>query len=290
MQHRMRWSAALTLAVGLWAAAPMWAADAAAAEPSAADVQWVQTILKEKGLYSGPLRGDFNPQTKAALTAWQKSVGIKATGTLDQATLDRLMGERKAAATMGNLAKPGLNPNNPRPASRNVEHPKPLAAPTRGVESSGGPQGTAALGSIERNAPMAPPTGSHNSRTTAGAVAAGAVTGALSHRVLDDSAPTAAPRGAVEAVGGPASDDSSGGWFQNGLTAPAWVRTLVIAVLAATLATAAGLWWLSGRRPSKRRGEDGLVAVPERRREPTFESAGKGRGGNGPTLRGTRLS
>src|SRR5687768_5773623 len=163
MKHRMRRSAALALAAGLWAAAPMWAA----AEPSAADIQWVQTILKEKGLYSGPMRGDFNPQTKAALSAWQKSVGLKASGTLDQATIERLMGERKSAATMGNLAKPGLDPTKPRPAARDVEHPKPLAAPTRGVESSGGPQGTAALGTIVRNAPIAAPpspTGSHNGR------------------------------------------------------------------------------------------------------------------------------
>ena len=54
-------------------------------------------------------------------------------------------------------------------------------------------------------------------------------------------------------VGGPAPGADNSGWFQNGITAPAWVRTLVTAVLAATLASAAGLWWLSGRRPSKRR-------------------------------------
>ena len=74
----------------------------------AGDVQWAQTILKEKGFnIGGRANGQMTPQTKAALSAYQKSVGLPQTGQLDQATVNKMMGERqsKAAPTMGNLAQ-----------------------------------------------------------------------------------------------------------------------------------------------------------------------------------------
>src|SRR5690242_16449062 len=66
MAHQVRRLAVITIMGGLCLAAPMLAAGRAAAEPSAADIQWAQSILKDKGLFSGRANGDNNPQTRAA--------------------------------------------------------------------------------------------------------------------------------------------------------------------------------------------------------------------------------
>ncbi len=80
----------------------------ARAQSATADIQWAQTILKEKGFdIGGRANGQMTAQTRAALSAYQKSVGLPATGQLDAATTARMMGDRekKAAPTMGSLSK-----------------------------------------------------------------------------------------------------------------------------------------------------------------------------------------
>ena len=64
MSFRGQRFAVLSLVVGLSMAAPMGAVPAHAADPTAADVQWAQMILKAKGLYSGRANGDFNEPTR----------------------------------------------------------------------------------------------------------------------------------------------------------------------------------------------------------------------------------
>jgi murein L,D-transpeptidase YcbB/YkuD len=49
-----------------------------------------QKILKEKNLYTGEATGTLDPATRAALKAYQEANGMKGTGTLNQATLEKM--------------------------------------------------------------------------------------------------------------------------------------------------------------------------------------------------------
>ncbi|HEY0834917.1 MAG TPA: peptidoglycan-binding domain-containing protein, partial [Azospirillum sp.] len=96
------------------------AACAVAAGPAqaqqAADVQWVQMFLKEKGFdIGGRANGQMTQGTRNALSAWQKSAGLPATGNLDAATTSKIMAERnaKTAGTMNNLAKQKIGGGGP---------------------------------------------------------------------------------------------------------------------------------------------------------------------------------
>src|SRR6185437_16251772 len=55
-------------------------------------VKQAQTELKGEGLYKGKVDGKEGPQTMAALNAYQKEKGLQQTGTLDQRTMNSLMG------------------------------------------------------------------------------------------------------------------------------------------------------------------------------------------------------
>ncbi len=138
MSFRGQRFAVLSLVIGLSMAAPLGAMPAHAADATSADVQWAQTILKSKGLYSGRANGDLNEPTRDALRAYQKSAGLKQTGQLDAATSGHMLAARQTTAqpTMGNLAGPGGKPQ-PSQINRNVEPPKPLASPTTRVEAHG---------------------------------------------------------------------------------------------------------------------------------------------------------
>jgi N-acetylmuramoyl-L-alanine amidase len=50
----------------------------------------VQTVLQEQGLYKGEVDGLVGPMTQEALTAYQSALGLEATGTIDQPTLEQL--------------------------------------------------------------------------------------------------------------------------------------------------------------------------------------------------------
>ena len=49
-----------------------------------------QKLLKEKNLYTGEATGTLDPATRAALKAYQETNGMKGTGTLNQATLEKM--------------------------------------------------------------------------------------------------------------------------------------------------------------------------------------------------------
>lgn len=53
-------------------------------------IKEVQTMLKGKGLYSGEAVGKLDPDTRAAIKTWQKDNGLKQTGTLNRATLEKM--------------------------------------------------------------------------------------------------------------------------------------------------------------------------------------------------------
>ena len=54
------------------------------------DLKLVQTRLQAEGVYAGPVDGELNAQTEAALRAYQQKQGIPVSGAVDEATLKQL--------------------------------------------------------------------------------------------------------------------------------------------------------------------------------------------------------
>lgn len=214
--------AAALVAVGLLTVSP-----AGAANRGSADIQWAQQALKERGFEIGRPNGELDAKTKAALSAFQKSVGLRATGALDPATIARLLEGRPAAPTMGQLTapKPGQTAAGGGTTAR-PGVPAPQAAVRGSVATAGGASGASALGSVVRpggGAPIGP--------------------------VLQ-----AVPRGEVAAApsGAPASSAQSGSGVDAGepfaLVMPRWGQSALFGVIGATLMAFGALWWRSGRR------------------------------------------
>jgi len=53
-------------------------------------INQAQTILKERGFYTGETTGKLDPATRAALKKYQTAENLKATGTLNRATLEKM--------------------------------------------------------------------------------------------------------------------------------------------------------------------------------------------------------
>jgi peptidoglycan hydrolase-like protein with peptidoglycan-binding domain len=54
------------------------------------NVKLVQERLKAEGVYAGPVDGELNAQTEAALRHYQEKQGIPTSGAVDEATLKEL--------------------------------------------------------------------------------------------------------------------------------------------------------------------------------------------------------
>lgn len=50
----------------------------------------VQSMLKTKGMYSGEAIGKLDPPTRDSITTFQKGNGLRASGTLNRATLEKM--------------------------------------------------------------------------------------------------------------------------------------------------------------------------------------------------------
>lgn len=213
---------------------------------SVADIQWAQTILKEKSYdIGGRANGQLTPQTRAALSRYQKDHGLPATGNLDQATVNKMMGERsaKTPGTMGNLADPktGAPANVPRVAPKEVA---PRAAQRSGdVDTTGG--GEVTLGPVVRGAPSEVPLPSSRTAPSSSTPSPAA------HPA--PGTPQAAPRASVTATtaDGKEVPVTTLSKDEDGFTAPGWLRYAVMAVLAGTLGFIGLGWWRSGRPSSK---------------------------------------
>lgn len=269
ISRRARSGAAVAVMMSVLAMGTLGAPGAALAEPSAADIQWAQIFLKEKGFdIGGRANGQMTPQTRSALGSYQKSVGLPASGQLDAATTARIMGEKekKATPTMGSLSKSQIGQS---PREREVV---PRAAPTQRVDSgnetiggmaqfgsapvSSGPSASssssASAPARAAPAPAARPSASASPATVASAIPSPVPprpsSGAAS-RDSDGPVPQAAPRAAVTAAtpgGEPAplvEPASAGmpGWMTNGL------RYGVMGLVAATVGGIGFAWWRSGR-------------------------------------------
>lgn len=71
------------------AATPAPAKKAPVFRPTKDQIKQVQTILKEKNLYSGEASGTYNDPTRAGIKSFQKDNGLTQTGTLNRATLEK---------------------------------------------------------------------------------------------------------------------------------------------------------------------------------------------------------
>jgi peptidoglycan hydrolase-like protein with peptidoglycan-binding domain len=54
------------------------------------NLKLVQERLKTEGVYAGPVDGELNAQTEAALRAYQQKQGIPVSGAADEETLKQL--------------------------------------------------------------------------------------------------------------------------------------------------------------------------------------------------------
>lgn len=57
--------------------------------PNKDQIKQVQTILKDKKLYTGEASGTYNDETRAGIRSFQKDSGLRETGTLNRATLEK---------------------------------------------------------------------------------------------------------------------------------------------------------------------------------------------------------
>jgi peptidoglycan hydrolase-like protein with peptidoglycan-binding domain len=53
-------------------------------------IKQAQTMLKQRGLYGGDVNGKLDTETRAGLKKYQEGEGLKATGTLNRATLEKM--------------------------------------------------------------------------------------------------------------------------------------------------------------------------------------------------------
>ncbi len=57
--------------------------------PTKDQIKQVQSILKDKKLYSGEATGTYNDETRTGIKSFQKDNGLRETGTLNRATLEK---------------------------------------------------------------------------------------------------------------------------------------------------------------------------------------------------------
>lgn len=62
---------------------------APAFRPNKDQIKQVQTMLKDKKLYTGEATGVYNDDTRTGIRSFQKSSGLRETGTLNRATLEK---------------------------------------------------------------------------------------------------------------------------------------------------------------------------------------------------------
>ena len=263
--------AVLAAMLGL-AVLPVLEVGSAAASPQGSgDLQWAQQVLKEKGFDPGHPNGEMTSKTRAALSAYQRSVGLPATGELDEATTSRLMAGHTASPTMGSLAVPSAHPHDGHGANgHDAVAPAPRAVSSGRVEASGGGGDVMVFGagSASSSGGGVPRAASGGTGGVPRAAPSGTVT-AVAAPSLSPSSPSSSssPLGDVTAPPEPEGSSFS-------VVAPAWFRDAVVGVIAVILGGFVGLWWWSGRRRPTHRGPPlSVEATGPVRIEPRFGTA-----------------
>ncbi|TWB35174.1 peptidoglycan-binding domain-containing protein [Nitrospirillum pindoramense] len=260
-------SAILAVMLTTAGAGQAWAApaDANGGEPNSATIQWAQNILKEKELYEGRATSRMDPPTIAALRQYQKAEGLKVTGKLDQDTIARMMEGRPVDKTVGNLADPTSRARASQPRLKEEDVQPRAARSAVGVER--GPQGQESTVLSVSRTPTATPSATPSAPADLpppsvtqrpGDAPAASTTG------QDASSPTGAGRIAVETQ----STGDTPEQAATEITAPDWARNALLGFVGALFALMAGIWWWSGRRPSRKAPKRGRSA--DARREPSL--------------------
>ncbi|WP_041785247.1 peptidoglycan-binding domain-containing protein [Rhodospirillum centenum] len=255
----------LLLALAALTAAPP--APRAEDAPNGATIQWAQQILDEKGFYQGRAHGRLDAATTAAVKAYQKSVGLKVTGTLDKATVDRLLADRSTAEkpTVGNLADPNSRARSSSPMVKERDV-RPTAAPSApGVSAVEGGE----TGSIIEPGAVSPVTPRGPAPSAATAPAVSRETAASPDY---PTAPASAPRAGVETVG--AEEGEGAGFDLRSVIDPGYISYGLMGLVGVIVAYLGFSWWSSGRTraAARRRPPAGRAPVGggPARREPTL--------------------
>lgn len=278
------------LAAGIFSAGALTGPAPAAAQASAADVQWAQDTLKSKGYdLGGRPSTKWTEGSRKALTAFQRAQGLPATGQLDAATMEKLGSVRKAPSSMGVLGAPSSSGSAGSGGTAKREAPpQPKAVPTTRVGAEGGETGV--IGGVTLGqAPAVHPGAVSPGAASSGASYPGQPQAVPVPRVdAQDSSPTAAPRAQV--FGGDGAPAGGALGTEQGFHAANWMRYGVGGLLAATLAAMGWGWWRSGRRRAAAAGglmfeadDDDDRASARMRVEPSFGAA-KGPSAARPTL------
>lgn len=90
-------------------------------------VEQVQGILKDLGFYSGAVDGILGPNTQSAVAAYQRKVGLGASGALDDALLEQLGLAPRTASVPPRPA--------PRPAAPSATAPSAAPAPPQSADA-----------------------------------------------------------------------------------------------------------------------------------------------------------
>jgi len=69
------------------------------ASMSSSEIKQAQQSLKDQGLYRGSVDGKIGPQTRSAISQFQRKKGLKQTAQLDAQTLDDLSGGAGSGGT-----------------------------------------------------------------------------------------------------------------------------------------------------------------------------------------------
>ncbi|HXR85972.1 MAG TPA: peptidoglycan-binding domain-containing protein [Stellaceae bacterium] len=83
----------------------------AAGGASQEDIRQAQEALQDQGLYHGQIDGKWGPQTKQAVSQFQKKNGLKQSAQLDQQTLDDLQNNSSSGSMSGGSSSSGRSPN-----------------------------------------------------------------------------------------------------------------------------------------------------------------------------------
>jgi peptidoglycan hydrolase-like protein with peptidoglycan-binding domain len=89
-------------------------------------VRQAQQALMDKGISPGPIDGKMGPQTKAALSTYQKKENLKVTGRLDGETKAKLVNPA-SASTKADTSAPAASPTTTTPSGTSGA---PAAAPS----------------------------------------------------------------------------------------------------------------------------------------------------------------
>lgn len=89
------------------------------------EVRQAQEQLRDQGLYHGKIDGALGPETKQALQQFQQKNGLPVTATLDQQTMDKLLGNTGPGqgSSMPQRANQGIGSRANQPAGSNLGTP-----------------------------------------------------------------------------------------------------------------------------------------------------------------------